>query len=72
LIQIPIAGPDLAADPVHHATAEGFPTRLDALCADGAAAVYAWCLMDNHLAIRAGGRPLAALGDAMGTVAGVT
>lgn len=40
---------------------EDFLSRLDDLCANGAATVYAWCLMDNHLhmAIRAGGRPLA-------------
>jgi putative transposase len=38
-----------------------FIARLERLCADGGAVVYAWCLMDNHvhLAIRTGARPLA-------------
>jgi putative transposase len=41
---------------------EEFLARLEKSCADGGAAVYAWCLMENHahLAMRAGARPLAA------------
>jgi putative transposase len=40
---------------------EDFLSRLEKVCADGAAVVYAWGLMDNHLhlAIHAGDRPLA-------------
>jgi REP element-mobilizing transposase RayT len=36
-----------------------FLSRLEAVCADGAAFVYAWCLMDNHfhLEIRTGSKP---------------
>jgi len=41
---------------------EDFLARLEKWCADGGAAVYAWCLMENHvhLAMRVGARPLAA------------
>ena len=40
---------------------EDFIRRLEAACADGAATIYAWCLMPNHfhLAIRTGSQPLA-------------
>ena len=39
----------------------GFLNRLEVVCADGAATVYAWCLMSNHfhLSIRAENQSLA-------------
>ena len=38
-----------------------FLNRLEVVCADGAATVYAWCLMSNHfhLSIRTGNQSLA-------------
>src|SRR4030042_1544158 len=61
LHHVMVRGIDRAAIFKGDADREDFLSRLDELCANGAAAVYAWCLMDNHLhlAIRAGGRPLA-------------
>jgi REP element-mobilizing transposase RayT len=61
LHHVMVRGIGRAAIFISDADREDFLSRLDAACADGAAAVYAWCLMDNHLhlAIRAGGRPLA-------------
>jgi putative transposase len=61
LHHVMVRGIGRAAIFVSDADREDFLSRLDALCVDGAATVYAWCLMDNHLhlAIRAGGRPLA-------------
>jgi REP element-mobilizing transposase RayT len=42
---------------------EDFVARLDALCVDGDAALYAWCLLPNHfhLLVRTGAAPLSNL-----------